>query len=95
MKITKTKLRQIIKEEVASLTELNDSPMHDKPVYSYVEKFNHLLTAYDALNDALEVEKLSHLAEDPELEDLIAQLYSYMRAVEALADEERKFTSDS
>ena len=81
MKITKSQLRRIIKEEAARLNEAYGG-------FSYARKLNLIRAARKSLQSAQELESASAMGSDPDLDELVDMVIGYEDAVQAMLDYE-------
>lgn len=89
MRITESKLRQIIKEEAASLARRKGaSALREGEGFSYSSKLSLIRDAIDLLQEAQAMDERSPMGPDPDLDNLVAKLEGYAEAVGALAADE-------
>jgi len=86
IKLTESRLRQIIREEARLLTR-NRRTLREG-AFSYRAKLDLVEDAIDSLRKALDLESQSDIGEDPDLESLIDALEGYASAVRVMAADE-------
>ena len=86
IRLTESRLRQIIREERARLAPRGRTLREGR--FSYRAKLDLIEDAIDSLGKALELESQSDIGEDLDLENLIEALEGYAEAVRVMAAEE-------
>ena len=85
IRLTSSRLRQIIQEERARLAPRQRAL---REAFSYSTKLTYLQDALDALEEAQVHERHSDIGSDPDLDELVEAVRGYMEAVQVMADQE-------
>lgn len=85
IRLTESRLRQIIQEERARLAPRRRTL---REAFSYSSKLTLLQDALDLLEEAQVHERGSDVGSDPDLDDLVEALRGYTEAVQVMADQE-------
>jgi len=86
IRLTESRLRQIIREERARLAPRGRTLREGK--FSYSSKASLLMDALDLLQEAQVMEQRSAMGSDPDLDSIVESLEGLVDAVNALAAEE-------
>ena len=89
MRITDSKLRQIIKEEAGLLARRKGArALREGAGFSYSSKLSLIRDAIDLLREAQVMDDRSPAGPDPDLDNLVEELEGYAEAVAVLAADE-------